>query len=151
MGRYLKNVKLQTGSNQAIQVPLSTSSGGPAVPENGMIRFNTTLNQLEWFFAGQWWDVANRGPVLINYETYTSADFDVTNSVATTHQAINANEISVMIGGLWQIPGINYTVVTTPLTKVTLTSAPPAVDSWGNQNYVTVIFGLGSSNADYPA
>lgn len=149
MGRYLKNVKLQTGVNQAIQVPLSPSSGGPSVPQDGMIRFNTTLNQLEWFFGGQWWDVANRGTVDTFYESFTGDQFDNTNSIETAHQANSLSDIVVMIGGVWQIPNIHYTAVFTPVTKITLTSEPPLVDSWGNPNYVTVIFGLSSTNAYY--
>jgi hypothetical protein len=150
MGRYLKNVKLQTGANKAIQVPLSTSAGGPQVPQDGMIRFNTTLNQLEWFYNGQWWDVANRGTVDIIIETHTGNEFvgtDVGYDLQLNNQANYITDFMVFIGGVYQIPGVHYTFAV-PST-LTLVSAPPTVDSAGNANYITIVFNLNSTNAVY--
>jgi hypothetical protein len=146
MGRYLKNVKLHTGASQAVQVPLSTSSGGPSVPENGMIRFNTTLNQLEWFYNGQWWDIANRGPVDVVVETHTGDEFDGAFGIALTNSAASISDFMVFIGGVYQIPNVHYTFSANTLTLV---SAPPTVDFAGNPNYITVVFNLNSTNAVY--
>lgn len=147
MGRYLKNAQIKTGAAQAIQVPLSTSAGGPQQPQDGQIRFNTTLGQLEWFYGGQWWDVSNRGPVDIIVETHTGDEFDANYSIQLNNQASSMSDFMVFIGGIYQIPGVHYTFVST--TTLTLTSAPPTVDAWGNPNYITVVFNVNSTNAVY--
>lgn len=147
MGRYLKNAKIKTGAAQAIQVPLSTSAGGPTNPQDGQIRFNTTAGQLEWFYAGQWWDAANRGPVDIIIETHTGDEFNASNAVQLTNQANSISDFMVFIGGVYQIPMVHYTF-TAPST-LTLVSPPPTVDAWGNANYITVVFNMNSTNAVY--
>jgi hypothetical protein len=147
MGRYLKNAKIKTGAAAAIQVPLSTSAGGPQVPQDGMIRFNTTLSQLEWFYGGQWWDVSNRGPVDIVIETHTGDQFDTNFSIQLANQANSISDFMVFIGGIYQIPNVHYTFTAT--TTLTLVSAPPTVDFAGNPNYITVVFNMNSTNAVY--
>jgi hypothetical protein len=150
MGRYLKNVKLHAAASRAIQVPLSTSSEGPAVPEDGMIRFNTMTGQLEWFYALQWWNVANRGLVDIFIETHTGNEFvntDVGYDLQLTNQASTISDFMVFIGGVYQVPDVHYTF-TAPST-LTLVSAPPTVDNAGNSNYITIVFNLNSTNAVY--
>jgi hypothetical protein len=146
MGRYLKNAKIKTGAAQAIQVPLSSSAGGPTNPQDGMIRFNTTLSQLEWFYAGQWWDVASRGAVDIIIETHTGDEF-ISNSINLNNQANSISDFMVFIGGVYQIPNVHYTFTAT--TTLTLVSAPPTVDSAGNANYITIVFNMNSTNAVY--
>jgi hypothetical protein len=147
MGRYLKNVKLQTGASHAIQVPVGTSSLGPDVPEDGMLRFNTTVNQLEWFYNGQWWDIANRGSVDIIVETHTGNEFDANFSIQLNNQANTISDFMVFIGGVFQIPDVHYTFNTPD--ELTLVSAPPTVDYAGNSNYVTIVFNMNSTNAVY--
>jgi hypothetical protein len=48
MGRYIKNPQID-GSAQSIQIPVGTTADQPLSPQVGMIRYNTTLNMLEFY------------------------------------------------------------------------------------------------------
>lgn len=151
MGRYLKNAQLKTGASHAIQVPLSTSAGGPDIPVQGQLRFNTTVGQLEWFYNGQWWDTANRGNVAVVIETFTGDQFVSVPSVGWTVTLTNSvstiSDFMVFIGGIYQIPTVHYSFING--SSLVLTSAPPTVDAWGNPNYITIVHNLNSTNAVY--
>ena len=48
-------------SNGSIKIPRGTTGQRPANPENGAIRFNTTLNTVEAYLGGTWTDLASSG------------------------------------------------------------------------------------------
>jgi len=48
MGRHIKYPELD-GAAQSIQIPTGTTAEQPVNPEEGMIRYNTTLNMLEFY------------------------------------------------------------------------------------------------------
>jgi hypothetical protein len=107
MGRYLKNTQLLGGS-YSVQLPLGSNSIGPDQPQNGQIRFNTSNNKVELFFAGVWNQVAKIGSVNINVDEFTG---DAVQTVFTMSQTeSDANAVLVQIGGVYQQPNINYTV-----------------------------------------
>ena len=51
-------------SNGSIKIPRGTTGQRPANPENGAIRFNTTLNTVEAYLGGTWTDLASSGGVV---------------------------------------------------------------------------------------
>jgi hypothetical protein len=140
MGRYLKNTQLEGGS-YAVQLPLGSNSIGPDQPVNGQIRFNTSNNRVELFFAGVWNQVAKIGSVAITVDEFTG---DGTQTQFTMTQIeTSANAVLVSIGGVYQQPGINYTVNGT--TTITFTSPPPAPGV--NPNKIVVVHNLNSTDA----
>lgn len=140
MGRYLKNTQL-VGGSYAIQLPLGSNSIGPDQPVNGQVRFNTSNNKIEMFFAGVWNQVAKIGSVQIGVDEFTG---DAVQTVFTMSQVeSDENAILVQIGGVYQQPNINYTVNGT--TSITFTSPPPAPGV--NPNKIVVVHNLNSTNA----
>ena len=140
MGRYLKNTQLEGGS-YAIQLPLGSNSIGPDVPVNGQIRFNTSNNKIEMFFAGSWNQVAKIGSVNIVVDEFTGDGITTTFTMSQAESSESA--ILVSIGGVYQQPTTNYT--TNGTTTITFTSPPPAPGV--NPNKIVVVHNLNSTNA----
>lgn len=140
MGRYLKNTQLEGGS-YAVQLPIGSNSIGPDVPVNGQIRFNTSNNRVELFFAGVWNQVAKIGTVAIVVDEFTG---DGVLTQFTMSQAESSESaVLVSIGGVYQQPTTNYTVDGS--TTITFTSPPPAPGV--NPNKIVVVHNLNSTNA----
>jgi len=140
MGRYLKNTQLEGGS-YAIQLPLGSNSIGPDVPVNGQVRFNTSNNKIEMFFAGVWNQVAKIGTVSIVVDEFTG-DGVITQFTMSQAESSEA-AVLVSIGGVYQQPTINYTVDGS--TTITFTSPPPAPGV--NPNKIVVVHNLNSTDA----
>ena len=140
MGRYLKNTQLEGGS-YAIQLPLGSNSVGPDVPVNGQIRFNTSNNKIEMFFAGIWNQVAKIGSVDIVVDEFTGDGITTTFTMSQAESSTGA--VLVSIGGVYQQPTTNYTVDGS--TTITFTSPPPAPGV--NPNKIVVVHNFNSTNA----
>ena len=140
MGRYLKNTQLEGGS-YAIQLPLGSNSIGPDQPVNGQIRFNTSNNRIEMFFAGVWNQVAKIGSVDIVVDEFTGDGITTTFTMSQAESSTGA--VLVSIGGVYQQPTINYTVDGS--TTITFTSPPPAPGV--NPNKIVVVHNFNSTNA----
>ena len=140
MGRYLKNTQLEGGS-YAIQLPLGSNSVGPDVPVNGQIRFNTSNNKIEMFFAGIWNQVAKIGTVAIVVDEFTGDGITTTFTMSQAESSTGA--VLVSIGGVSQQPTTNYTVDGS--TTITFTSPPPAPGV--NPNKIVVVHNFNSTNA----
>lgn len=140
MGRYLKNTQLEGGS-YAVQLPLGSNSVGPDAPQNGQIRFNTSNNKVELFFAGVWNQVAKIGTVNIVVDEFTGDGITTTFTMSQAESSDSA--ILVQIGGVYQQPTTNYT--TNGTTTITFTSPPPAPGV--NPNKIVVVHNLNSTNA----
>ena len=124
-----------------MQLPLGSNSIGPDQPVNGQIRFNTSNNRVELFFAGVWNQVAKIGSVNITVDEFTGDG--VQTQFTMTQIETSANAVLVSIGGVYQQPGINYTVNGT--TTITFTSPPPAPGV--NPNKIVVVHNLNSTDA----
>ena len=141
MGRYLKNTQLEGGS-YAVQLPLGSSSVGPDSPVNGQIRFNQTNSKSEFYYSGTWNQVAKIGTVAIVVDDLVGDG--VTTNFTMSQSEANPNAIVVTIGGVYQIPGTNYTVSGTTLS---FTSAPPAPSLPNSPNRINIIHNLNSTDA----
>ena len=127
-----QGAKLHINSTDALIIPVGSSAQRPGssgfTDADGMIRFNTTTNQLEYYGAGQW---NNTGATftVIAQRTFNSAsgdpngNVDGTNDTFTLPQASTSNSTLVSINGVMQIPGEAYSVTGTTL----LFTEPPAL------------------------
>lgn len=144
MARFLKNTQLKGGSH-SIQLPIGTATLGPTAPVDGLTRYNKTNSKLEYFSNNSWHSVAVNGLVPMVIDQFTGDQFDPdTNETTMSQSAADVTDIMVFIGGIYQIPAVNYTVNGNALS---LSSAPPTVDAWGNPNKIVVIHNLNSTNA----
>jgi hypothetical protein len=86
---------------------------------NGMLRYNTTLNELECYIGGFWETVKGSATNSITASGYGPGDFVETkfgplNTAYAPDYTANANNIIVLVENVWQIAGTNFTIVTTP-------------------------------------
>lgn len=53
MGRFIKYFELADGHN-SVTLPQGTTANAPANPDGGAIRFNTSINKLEYYNGTAW-------------------------------------------------------------------------------------------------
>ena len=64
MGRYIKKTEAIGGTSAtAIQIPTSSNTSGPEILDDGMIRWNTDNQRIEFWYENQWLTVAKVGSV----------------------------------------------------------------------------------------
>jgi hypothetical protein len=108
MARYLKNTQLKGGS-YSIQLPLGTNSIGPDSPVDGQIRFNQTTNKIEFYYNNTWNQVAKIGTVQVNVDQMYTADRVNQYTMSQSYTAGQESSVLVFVGGVQQIPTVNYT------------------------------------------
>ena len=126
--------KLQVTSQDSLLVPVGPSSERPSAKGytdvDGMLRYNSTTNALEYYGSGAW---NNTGSVItvITSRTFSNSSGDIGGNVDGTNVifTLNANATSsstlVTINGVMQIPTIAYSISGTTLT---FTEAPAIGD-----------------------
>lgn len=137
MGRYLKDPITAVG--YALRLPPSGTD--PAVLTDGLLRFDTVSGRPEYYYNGSWKDLVNVGSTQIVIQEEigndTSTDFVMGTVVA------NATDVMVFIGGVYQQPLANYTIVG---NEIRFQSAPPA-PTVSNPNKIVIIYNLNSNDA----
>jgi hypothetical protein len=122
----VNGAKLYINSTDSMIVPVGTSAQRPSSAGYsdvaGMVRFNTSLNALEFYTGSSW--VAPTAPVftIITDQQFTANGF--TPSFTLSQNATTASTI-VSINGILQVPSLSYSVSGTTLT---FTETPPYGD-----------------------
>ena len=125
---------LKVNSNDSIMIPVGTSAQRPGNSGNidvtGMVRFNTTINNLE-FYDGSAWQVAGTTFTVITDRQFADAsgnpfgNVDGTNTSFTIQSLGTTSSTLVSINGVVQFPTLAYSVSGTTLT---FTEAPALGD-----------------------
>ena len=140
MGKLLKNPDISPGA-LGVRLPVVPSSLSDA-PVDGIVRFNVTNSKVEFYYNGNWNQIAKIGSVSIVVDDLVG---DGTTTAFTMSQTeSDATNIVVTIGGVYQLPGTNYTVSG---TGITFTSPPPAPSLPSSPNRINIIHNLNSTNA----
>lgn len=140
MGKYLKNPDIAPGA-LGVRLPIGYTSVSDA-PSDGLIRFNASNNKVEFYYNGNWNQIAKIGSVSITVDDLVG---DGTTTGFTMSQSeSDATNIVVTIGGVYQLPGTNYTVSG---TTITFTSPPPAPSLPSSPNRINIIHNLNSTDA----
>jgi hypothetical protein len=140
MGKLLKNPDIAPGT-LGVRLPVVTSALSDA-PVDGIIRFNVTNSKVEFYYGGSWNQIAKIGTVSITVDDLVG---DGTTTGFTMSQTeSDATNVVVTIGGVYQLPGTNYTVSG---TGITFTSPPPAPSLPSSPNRINIIHNLNSTNA----
>lgn len=141
MGKYLKNPDIAPGA-LGVRLPIGYTSVSDA-PSDGLIRFNASNNKVEFYYNGSWNQIAKIGSVSIVVDDLVG---DGSTSGFTMSQSeSDATNVVVTIGGVYQLPGTNYTVSG---TTITFTSPPPAPSLPSSPNRINIIHNLNSTNAN---
>ena len=131
MGRYVKNPVLS--GEASVQVPVGTTANRPTTPKKGMIRFNETLNQLEFHNGTEFRNLqgGTAGVAGITADTFTMDGSTTQFTMSLTPTADQS--VLVFMEGVHQSP----TTYSTSGTTITLTVTPA-----DNGKKVTVFHGF---------
>jgi len=105
------NGQVVLGTNYAVKVPVGTTAERPGFPENGQIRYNTDLNEFEFYVNNAWEEARTMRPNTITIQNLGSGDaveqeFGPLDPVPAT-----AKNILVLVENVVQIAEINYTMI----------------------------------------
>lgn len=139
MARLAKNPQISPGA-LAVKLPVVDTSLADT-PTDGLIRFNTDNNRIEFYYSGGWKQVAKIGTVNIIVDDDVGDGLTQVFYMSQTESDPNA--IAVFIGGVYQKPGDNYTVNGT--LAITFSSPPPS-PTMANPNRITIIHNLNSTD-----
>lgn len=142
MARLLKNPSLGESTSLAAMLPMVPSSSYGDAPVNGLIRFNQATSKIEFYYNSAWKQVAHIGSVQLVVDSFVGDGTTINFTMSQPESDVNA--IIVTIGGVYQQPGVNYTLNGT--TQLQFTSAPPAPGI--NPNQVVVVHNINSTDAD---
>lgn len=136
MGRYIKNAELKSGS-YSIRSPFAPASVGPNAPVNGLVRFNTTINKMQYYSQGAWRNFAIEGKVELTKDSYTGDGLTRTfGPMTVTYGANEELYLLVFVGNVFQNPGVAYTVLN---DQITFTGAP------SQDQPIVILHGYGST------
>ena len=129
-----QGAKLQINSTDSMVLPIGQTADRPSnkgfVDVNGMVRYNSTLFDVEYYSQGQWRRIGNT-LTTITQRTYQSETGDANGNVDGVNTEFilpftsYTNGTVVSLNGVVQIPSIAYNVVGTLLT---FTEAPSVGD-----------------------
>ena len=141
MARYLKNPDITKGGRLAARLPLVPNSSYGDTPVDGLIRFNQSNSKVEFYYNSTWNTVAKVGTVQLVIDDLIGDG--VTQTFAMAQSESDPTAIAVFIGGVFQQPTTNYTLLSP--SSITFASPPPAPGI--NPNRITIIHNLNSTNA----
>lgn len=135
MGRYLKNY--------AIKLPSARDAGPePEILADGLIRYNSERERVQFTFNNAWLDMSIIGNVDILIQQLVG---DGVEDVFTLDRSVaSPTDIMVFIGGVYQQPTENYTISG---NIITFTSPPPAPTGL-NPNKIVIVYNINSTDAD---
>jgi len=111
--------------NAGFVVPVGNTAQRPSPVDNGTLRLNSTLNNLEIYNSGSW-QVVGSGTTGNTTVTDQQITPDGTNTVYTLNQVATAPSIMVAINGVTQTPIEGYTVTG---NVITFSEAPLTSDA----------------------
>lgn len=149
MGRLVKNPKINPGA-LAVKIPTVTTTQRPTGAD-GDIVYNATTGTFQAYDNG-WANIStgNSAPGTITIDNFQgdgtttvfgngSGNMDDSTAAQLSFSVTDPTDILVFIGGVYQIPTVNYTVGG---NTITFGSAPPANDGASNDHIITIIHGL---------
>ena len=99
------------GTNYAVKVPVGTTDERPAFPENGQIRYNTSINEFEFYVNNAWEEARTMRPNTITVQTLGTGDAVVQEFGPLSPTPASAANVLVLVENVVQIAGVNYTMI----------------------------------------
>lgn len=122
---------INTGTT-GIVLPYGTTAQRPSSPPEGLIRYNTSISQIEFFNGVEW---QNAGPEINQVDSQTLVG-DGSTAVFELLKESSAEGLLVSINGTVQKPGTAYTVFGTSITF----TEPPAQGDTVDVRYIAVSY-----------
>jgi hypothetical protein len=145
----VQGAKFQINSTDSMLLPVGTSGQRPSntgfTDVAGMMRYNTIINDIEYYNGTQW--VAGQGSSIV---VVTSQQFsgNGVQTVFTLSRESSTNATLVTLNGVVQEPSIAYDVDTLDNVTLTFTEAPAVGDEINIRTFATTqtVSGLSSAN-----
>jgi len=150
MGRFVKNQELGQGAS-SVEIPQVTTANRPS-GQNGQIIYNTTTSTYQVYNGAAWYNVSEASrEKTIAVDTFqgdgsttvfgNGSGNTLDGSTAATLSTVptDAKDMAIFIGGVYQVPGTNYTYSG---GAITFGSAPPANNSTDSAHIIAVIHNL---------
>lgn len=102
------------GTNYAVKVPIGNSAERPAFPENGQIRYNTDLNEFEFYVNNAWEEARTQRPATVTVQNLGTGDASEQEFGPLSPVPLTAANVLVLVENVVQIAGVNYTMVQNP-------------------------------------
>ena len=139
MGRSVKNISLN-GSNNSVMLPKGTTAQQPTAPVAGMMRYNTTLNNLEYYngttFLQVGGGVGGIADVTADSITIDGNTPTLTYALPSALSPTDEKNVLVFLEGVYQKPS-TYTIAGSNITLA-------AVVSMDHNKTLTVLHGFDS-------
>ena len=135
---------LKVTGTESMMIPVGSTAQRPGTPATGMIRFNTSLDQFE-FYDNDSWATAGVEFTVIASETFSGDDSTVAFTLQSTQTTAS---VIVSINGVVQLPTTAYGVSGTTLT---FTEAPATGDTIEVREITTTTSIVSLSNGDATA
>ena len=117
-----------TNSHTSMQLPSGVTGERPDKTDDGQIRYNETLNDLEAHDRGIWERIRTVRPAKITvqnlgYGNYTTSLFGPLNPDYSASYVQGDANVMVYVDNVYQIPSSNYSLIGTPAdTQLTITA-----------------------------
>lgn len=146
MGRFLKNKEFKS-AGYGMVIPVGPTSLRPVTPRSGTVRFNTDTNYLEAYFTSNalptWYPMAHIGSVRIRKDSFVGDGVTTVFTLTVAqYQAGQEAQVIVVVGNIFQNPGVAYTFALSKSFQITFTSPPPLGQP------IIVLHGYASTDAD---
>jgi len=106
------NGYVDINSSSALGLPVGSNLTRPDYADEGMLRFNTNIDALEFFDGSQWIPIGSTVLTTVISDQFTG---DNTTTQFTLSQTSTTSGVIVTINGVIQIPSISYNVFGTTL------------------------------------
>mgnify|MGYP000908382443 FL=1 len=105
------NGQVVLGTNYAVKVPTGTTAERPAYPENGQVRYNTEINEFEFYVNNAWEEARTMRPNTITIQTLGTGDATEQEFGPLNPTPASAANVLVLVENVVQIAGVNYTMI----------------------------------------
>ena len=136
--------RIQTDSSAQMQMP-SGSTGQRVEPyNNGQIRYNKDVNELEAYINGQWELLRTRRQGNIQFQTIASGNYvnTIYGPLSYRQDPNKPQNVFIFVENVYQIPSVNYNLVNDPVvTKSTVGVTNPGVTIVNIDNQTNILAG----------
>ena len=132
MGRFLKNTELKSG-RYAVQLPIGSNTVGPDSPVTGLIRFNQSTNQIEYYNSGAW-----------NQMTYVGNTMQITEDNYGVYLSTSQLGGTPVVTTFWSNTGAQVSNIAN--ITVSSSSTPTVIDTVNNDTVRTAKYIIQATN-----
>ena len=150
MGRFVKNRQLEPEST-TVEIPQVSTANRPT-GQDGQIIFNTTTSTYQGYIGSQWYNISSAaGEKTLTVDKFqgdgsttvfgngSGNTLDGSTAASLSVTPGDATDMAIFIGGVYQVPGTNYTYSG---GAITFGSAPPANNGVDSAHIIAIIHNL---------